>query len=240
MPVTSKFSGKHFSIIGDSISTLKGYLPPYCKAFYLQNPHADCSGISRPDDTWWVQVITALQGNLCVNNSYSGSLVCGMDFPAATHLLRYGELHCNPGAYWFPLIDGQFQRTLSKQAVCPDVILIAMGTNDWIFCSDLSENPENKLNFDYAYRILVQKTRKKYPDAEIICSTLFQQDSAVPHAAHPISAYNEIIRRTAAEESCILADVAAYEDDVETIDGIHPTYQGMHILAERWLRCLSE
>ena len=51
MPVNNIFSGKHISIIGDSISTLKGYLPSYCKAFYMQNPYADCSGSENGSGT---------------------------------------------------------------------------------------------------------------------------------------------------------------------------------------------
>lgn len=239
MPVNTSFSGKHISILGDSISTLKGYLPPYCKAFYMQNPQADCSGIARPEDTWWMQVILALQGDLCVNNSYSGSLVCGMDFPSATHLLRCGELHCNQGSYYFPVQDGEFRRTLCKQPVLPDVVLIAVGTNDWIFCSDLHRNSEKKMNFGYAYALLLKKIRQKYPECTIICSTLFQENSAVPNALHPITAYNEIIRQAAAAQGCILADIANGSEFVETIDGIHPTYQGMHTLAKLWIQSLS-
>lgn len=239
MSVTSPYAGKRFSIIGDSISTLKGFLPPYCKAFYMQNPRADCSGIARTEDTWWAQVISALQGDLCVNNSYSGGLVCGMDFPAATHLLRCGELHCNPGAYWYPLVDGQFHRTLSGEIVQPDVVLIAIGTNDWLFRSDLHDHAEPKMNFGYAYPLLLQKIQKKYPDALIVCSTLFQDNTVVPNAMHPVTAYNDIIRQAALEQDCLLAELAEHDQFIETIDGIHPTYQGMHTLAQLWIRAMS-
>lgn len=235
MPVNNIFSGKHISIIGDSISTLKGYLPSYCKAFYMQNPHADCSGISRPEDTWWMQVISALGGDLCVNNSYSGSLVCGMDFPAGTHLLRCNELHCNAGSYWFSMHKGTMQRTLCTAQVLPEVILVYMGTNDWIFRSAIDGEPENKMNFRFAYNQMLHKIRSKYPESTVVCTTLFQENEAVPDARHPISAYNEVIRSLAAENGCLLSDPAAHDAFVETIDGIHPTYQGMHTLAELWL-----
>ena len=235
MPVNNIFSGKHISIIGDSISTLKGYLPSYCKAFYMQNPYADCSGISRPEDTWWMQVISALGGDLCVNNSYSGSLVCGMDFPAGTHLLRCNELHCNAGSYWFSMHKGTMQRTLCTTQVLPEVILVYMGTNDWIFRSAIDGEPENKMNFRFAYNQMLHKIRSKYPESTVVCTTLFQENGAVPDALHPISAYNEVIRSLAVENDCLLSDPAAHDAFVETIDGIHPTYQGMHTLAELWL-----
>lgn len=238
MPENTFFNGKYFSIIGDSISTLKGYLPPYCKAFYMQNPQADCSGISRPEDTWWMQVITAYEGNLCVNNSYSGSLVCGMDFPSATHLLRHSELHCNIGSYWFSCQTGHMNRTLCKTLIQPDVIIVYVGTNDWVFRSEIND-AEDKMNFRYAYALLLRKLQKKYPNARIICTTLFQSDDAVPDALHPIAEYNAVIRQSANNCGCMLADIAAYDAFVETIDGIHPTYQGMRTISELFLKSIQ-
>ncbi len=239
MPANTQFHGKTFSILGDSISTLKGYLPPYCKAFYMQNPHADCSGVARPEDTWWMQVISALQGNLCVNNSFSGSLVSGIEFPCATHLLRCSELHCGTGSYWFSLENGIAERILCRSPLLPEIILIYMGTNDWIFRSPLDGAADRRDSFRSAYDILLYKIRRKYPDSRIVCATLFQKDDAVPDALHPIAAYNDVIRKLAGQHGCILADIAAYDADVETIDGIHPTYQGMHTLSDLWLRSLT-
>ncbi len=240
MPNYSLFSGKQISILGDSISTLKGFLPTFCKSFYMQNPHADCSGISRPEDTWWVQVISELGGNICVNNSYSGSMVCGMDFPSATHLLRCKELHCNPGAYHFPLQHGSIQKKLCTEMIIPDVILVTMGANDWIFRSVIEEDLPEKRNFRFAYDKMLQKLKAKYPESFIICATIFQKDDAVCNARYPVAAYNSIIRSTAAKYGCRIADLAQYDDSIETIDGIHPTYQGMRTLAKLWMRCLTD
>lgn len=231
---------KHFSILGDSISTLKGFLPPYCKAFYMQNPAADCSGISRAGDTWWMQVISALHGDLCVNNSYSGSLVCGMDFPAATHLLRCNELHCNAGSYWYSMERGEMKRTLCSTMVIPDVILVFLGANDWIFGSAINEAFERKMNFSFAYHQLLEKLQRKYPQAQIVCATLFQRNEVISDARHPVSAYNQVIREATAEAGCLLADLAAFDESVETIDGIHPTYQGMRTIAELWLKSTAQ
>ncbi len=230
------FSGKHISIIGDSISTLKGYLPSYCKAFYMQNPRADCSGVARAEDTWWMRVINAFGAELCVNNSYSGSLVCGMDFPASTHLLRCNELHCNAGSSRFIASQfGAMQQIFCNSLIMPDMILVYMGTNDWIFRSCIDSADDNKMNFRYSYDLMLRKVRRRYPEAAVICTTLFQEDAAVPDARHPIAAYNEVIREAAARNGCGLSDLAAQKGSIETIDGIHPTYQGMHTLARLWL-----
>ncbi len=240
MPANTLFSGKQISILGDSISTLKGFLPPFCKSFYMQNPHADCSGISRPEDTWWMQIISQLGGDLCINNSYSGSLVCGMDFPSATHLLRFGELHCNPGAYHFPMRNGRIQKSLCTKLLYPDIILVTMGTNDWCFRSPIEGDLQSKNNFCYAYDVMLRKLKSKYPESRIVCATLFQKNNAVPDALHPIEEYNTVIKKNAALHECMVADLAQFDDPIETIDGIHPTYQGMRTLAELWMRCLTD
>lgn len=231
---------KYISILGDSISTLKGYLPSYCKSYYMQNPAADCSGISHPWDTWWIQVISALHGELCVNNSYSGSLVCGMDFPSATHLLRCNELHCSAGSYWYAMERGIIRRTLSTSLIMPDMIIVFLGANDWIFHSAIDEETEQKLNFRFAYRQVLEKLQRRYPDAVILCTTLFQKESVIANPRHPLAAYNQVIRELAAEQGCLLADIAQYAEEIETIDGIHPTYQGMHAIYELWLRSTAQ
>lgn len=238
MPAASNYQGCSFSILGDSISTLKGFLPPYCRSFYLQNPRAVCSGISRPMDTWWARVISAFDGQLCINNSFSGCLVSGMDFPCATHLLRYHELHCNPGAYYFAMQDGALRQTLSREKLIPDVILVYLGTNDWIFHVPIAEDGTGRSYFNVAYPLLLQKLRDTYPSSRIICATLFQNDMFVPDARHPIAAYNAVIREAAAQFGCGLAELTDEETMIETIDGIHPTYQGMQLLAERWIRSM--
>lgn len=240
MPTHTFFSGKQISILGDSIGTLKGFLPPYCKSFYMQNPHADCSGIARPEDTWWVRLFSETEANLCVNNSYSGSLVSGMDFPSATNLLRFGELHCNPGAYHFPSVENSIRRELSDTTILPDIIIVFMGSNDWIFRAPITEGSHSKDDFHYAYDILLRKLQNKYPDSCIICTTIFQKDNAVPDALYPVDTYNNVIRNAAAQHGCMVADLAKYDAHIETIDGIHPTYQGMYTLADLWLRWLAE
>ncbi len=64
------------SIIGDSISTYPGY-NPYNYPVYYKDDRAYDNEIRSVEDTWWKQVIDSVGGELCVNNSYSGSLVAG-------------------------------------------------------------------------------------------------------------------------------------------------------------------
>lgn len=67
---------KNFSVLGDSISTFQGY-SPWGAAHYSPDLGA-ATGVHTVEDTWWMQVIRALQGRLLSNLS---------------HLRQY-HLHC--------------------------------------------------------------------------------------------------------------------------------------------------
>ena len=98
------------SIMGDSISTFESFNPDgYCVFYDAQMQYVN--GLTSVNDTWWAQVIQALHGELCVNNSYSGSKVSGESFPSACSAERCGSLH--------------------TPQVSPDIILIYMGFNDF-------------------------------------------------------------------------------------------------------------
>ena len=69
------------SILGDSISTYFGYTD-FGYPVYFMDDKACENGIESVDDIWWKQVIDSLGGELCVNNSFSGSLV-SQDSPSS-------------------------------------------------------------------------------------------------------------------------------------------------------------
>ena len=77
------------SIMGDSISTYEGYNPPHYHVYYTLQM-AKANGLQSVKDTWWQQVIDGLGGELCVNNSYSGSVVAGMGVKPACSEQRCG------------------------------------------------------------------------------------------------------------------------------------------------------
>lgn len=60
---------KNFSVLGDSISTFQGY-SPWGAAHYSPDLGA-ATGVHTVEDTWWMQVIRALQGRLLSNLSIS-------------------------------------------------------------------------------------------------------------------------------------------------------------------------
>lgn len=79
------------SILGDSISTYNGFNPHGYAVFYDEEMQKR-NGLNSVYDTWWAKVNQELRAYLCVNNSYSGSRVSGMDFPAGCCLERIMHL----------------------------------------------------------------------------------------------------------------------------------------------------
>ncbi len=208
---------KIFSILGDSISTFAGYTP--AEAVFYDIWTKKEAGIFQPEDTWWMQVIDGLGGKLGVNNSYAGSLVSGHMATSGTSESRL--------------------KTLADKGQ-PDVILIAMGMNDWAF----SVLPEE---FHFEYRKMLQKIKQFYPETEIYCATLLRGYIDDSHEELFFNAdgcisqkiYSDIIRQVAKETEVYIADIGKYNMEYETIDGVHPNKAGMKTLAELWLKELQ-
>ncbi len=223
----NKYSGKTFSILGDSISTLNGYIPEGYKAFY-EGGICRKSGVNSPEDTWWGKVINFFGGKLLSNSSYSGSRVTSTKrtFPAAYSEKRMDDL--------------------SKKGVSPDVIIIYMGFNDWANGVDLEQEDNGccqllfpcNIFFD-AYSGLVFELKNEYPNAEIICCTLNPTYMSLNHlfafpydrAGIHIEKYNEKIKQSAKRYECNLIDLYSYNKSNDTIDGSHPNIDGMNTLA---------
>ena len=68
-----------FSVLGDSISTLAGFIPAGWRVHY--EGEVQVEGITEPRHTWWGQVIDHFGGHLTANSSFSGSCVEGFGFP---------------------------------------------------------------------------------------------------------------------------------------------------------------
>ena len=208
---------KRISILGDSVSTFAGITPP--EALFYDAWRQEETGVTSPDDTWWMQVIQGMGGILGVNNSYAGSTVSGGFMTSGTSEKRL--------------------RTLSAEGE-PDMILVAMGANDWGFGGHPQE-------FEYEYRRMLQRMKRLYPRAEIWCATILRgkpvpEEEMFFNVDGVISPniYSDIIRRIGTEEAVHLADVSGYHMEYETIDGVHPNREGMKIIACLWLKELQK
>lgn len=212
------------SIMGDSISTYLGYNPSGFPVFYKEDRIYDYE-VESVNDTWWEQVIDGIHGELCINNSYSGSLVAGEFDSSACSTARCSTL----------------------QADCnPDIILVYMGTNDRGFKVTIGlDEPHDRTKFYGAYRIMLHQLKLNYPSAKIVCGTLLMGklkdsiDLAYDRFMFEAPQYNDAIRRAVEEEKCLLADIASFEKRYETLDYCHPTKAGHALISKLWLECLK-
>ena len=129
---------KNFSVLGDSISTFQGY-SPWGAAHYSPDLGA-ATGVHTVEDTWWMQVIRALQGRLLSNLSISGNTISTAGTMGGFPPRRIAQL----------TVDG----------VTPDHILLYAGLND----ANFYVPPEGFLR---EYQQLLSRLRQTYPHAQI-------------------------------------------------------------------------
>ncbi|MDE6690389.1 MAG: SGNH/GDSL hydrolase family protein [Clostridia bacterium] len=207
-----KYKDKYFSVLGDSISTLYGYNPLGFDSFYKYEM-CEISGVKNYEDTWWGQVIDALGGKLLVNNSWSGTLV--VKHP----LCRIPSYACS---------DERTSR-LAENGVNPDVIMVYMGTNDVGWEVEIDGEEGDISCFDVAYRVMLEKIKRNYPDAEIWCFTLCAREG---RDRSYMEKYCKVIRECAAAYGCRLIDLYGQPRAYETCDGLHPDAEGMKTIAK--------
>ncbi len=205
------------SILGDSVSTFEGYTPS--KAVFFDRYNSFETGINTVEDTWWMQVIRALGGDLGVNHSLAGSTVAGGISSSGASMDRI--------------------RALGAEGV-PDMILIFMGANDWAYGILPDE-------FRKAYGLMLDRVKESYPDSEIWCGTIasgklvdpaerffFNMDGLISPRI-----YSDIIDSLAGDRHLHTADMARNQVEYETIDGVHPNKEGMKTLADLWLKSIQ-
>ena len=223
MYTTKNYEQKYFSVLGDSISTLRGYSIPEDAAFYT---HSNCleTGVFIPSDTWWGQVIERLGGKLMVNDSFSGSTVC-----------KHPQ-------YEVPSYACSTERTsdLGKYGCTPDVIMIFMGINDWGRGTPIASESEDDLSrFSCAYEKMLKRLKEHYPEAELWCLTLPVSTCSESKAFRfpysyggiHIEEYSECIRSCVRKNNVRLIELYDPEKPYDTVDGFHPTARGMQTLA---------
>lgn len=151
----NQYRGKVLSILGDSISTFKGYIPSGNGNEYTGTNH----GVTDVSQQWWHQVMTELGLVMGVNESWAGSGVSGTDDGvkaiSTSRLSRLGD-------------NGN-----------PDLIILQIGTND--YGKDFGEFEFFKLNnggtindynvdkFRPAYSYIVEYLLLNYPNTRIVC-----------------------------------------------------------------------
>ena len=222
-------SRRYVSILGDSVSTFSGYNPPGFSVYYSEEIQKK-NGIAGVSGTWWYKVLEAMNAQLAVNNSYSGSRVSGDVFPAANTEERL--------------------RLLRTETVVPQLVLIYIGGNDFGYNVPLESGRRLHRDasfFGDAYDMMLRRIHKLYPQTEIICATGMRtyihnkQEWQFPEFLHgvPKEAYNDQIRKCCRRHKVHLADLSRTYIRYETLDGSHPTAMGHYQIATAWISELA-
>ena len=201
--------GKKLSVLGDSISSYKGY---------SDNGRANASTrfnlwfYSPPfpvERTYWMRVANELGLTLCVNNSWSGGNLSGQNDPHSG-LNRADQLAKD---------DGE----------TPDIIILFMGMND------LGRRVDADL-FANDYALTLQKIKQTYPSAYICCVSLPDREACVKQRTILFNSKIENAVKNAGE-NVFIADLfsSKLNNDfyyMNTLDGLHPDEDGMKIIAD--------
>lgn len=222
------------SIMGDSISTFQGYIPEGYYDFFPEN-----GLVSDVDDTWWKRVLDEKGWTLCVNASSSGATCAGDS--TGTDTPQCGCNEYRTGGLGGP--DGTM----------PDVIIVYMGTNDFLQGIPLGDNdgtrpvPEGEVSlFGDAYTLMLDKLQAKYPSSRIYCCTIAQIGTygtdtpfveMVNGEGLTTADYSARIAQIAGNKNLPVIDLYTCGIAVEnlhntTADGVHPTPEGMEYIAK--------
>ena len=239
-PALADWSGKVISIMGDSISTFAGYIP-VADGFNLEHlpryPQDDL--LTDVNETWWMQVIAALDAKLGINDSWRGATLSGAapvttgttgENAAMSNLIRIQNLGSNGS---------------------PDVILLYGGTNDLAHVADIGAfSPEtapteadltttkwDNLADGFLYTIL--RIRHYYPNAVIIA--MLPTFTKSYYSNEKLAQGNAVMAAICEHYGVPYVDLrhcGITTDDLP--DGIHPDATGMDFITEAVLAALLE
>lgn len=239
----ANLKGKKLSILGDSITTYRGYIPTGYETYY---PTSDVTSV---DLTWWKQLVDTTGLELLVNGSWSGSAVSKP---------RQGSAPaCNPTRI----------NALAANGEKPDIIITFIGINDFsedrpvgnwnggVLPTQLGDTGTYN-SFSEAYALMVSNLMTTYPDAEIFCATILdattfggsQYDSVDP-GVYPtafsngsgittVKDYNTAIRNVAEALGANILDMHAcgityFNAGTTLMDGLHPKAKGTKLMAKK-------
>ena len=236
-------TGMKLSILGDSISTFKGWIPEGNLVFYPEN-----GAVKDVAQTWWKIVLDELGLTLCANGSSSGSASFGYSQEADP---MYG---CS---------DHRISQLAGADGEAPDIIIGYMGTNDVLMSAAIGDNDGLQAvgeglvgSLSDGYTMILDKIKRQYPQAKVYCCTLLPMGDWGTTEAQPFvpfvngqnvtsEAYSERIRLIAGNRGLPIIDLEkcgiTIDNMVEmTADGFHPTAQGMRLNADAVKKCMTE
>lgn len=147
-----------FSILGDSFSTYKGWIPKDYQTWYGEGD----TNISGVEETWWYLLKQEFGLSLLCNCSYSGSTVCTSGYEGMD----------DSQAFVIRMKDYFGDKSISEPK--PDVIFVEGGIND-TYASPAGQlmyggwTKEDLKKSLPAYCYMLDYLNTYHPDARIIC-----------------------------------------------------------------------
>lgn len=228
MPVTAQEQIKDtvtFAVFGNSISTFHDFLPSGYAVYYGEDKEWKYG--MQLGDTYWMQLSRTSGMTFLVNSSWSGSRISSYNGDAVSTFLSTNRV------------------TSIGRNGKPDVILIAGGTNDWGHnhntLGSYSTGPvySDSVTFRGAYALMLFRLQQKYPDAKIVCLSIFprgQGYNATNNMGWTLAQANASIKKIAGDFGCTYIDCTGIgwssNWDKYTIDQLHPRPEGCRLLAE--------
>ena len=208
---------KRLSILGDSISTYIGVSDnSNINASIGNNPVFYRPPFPR-EKTYWEIVLNRLELTLCVNNSYSGGNLSGIDDPTSG--------------------VNRAKHLSNAEGKEPDIIIVFMGIND------LGRGVDPEV-FSDDYRLTLDTLSKQYPEAKVCCINIPDREPYFKKRAEVFNrAIEEAVRLQG--ENYFIADLfgSGLNNDfyyMNTLDGLHPDEDGMRIIAEVVTKAIEE
>lgn len=209
-----------YSVYGNSISTYPGYIPSNYNCWYSEKQ-------MFVEDTWWYQVGVSMNWSFCSNSSWSGSRV---SYDKSWDYNSY-------------FISSYRIENLSSNED-PDNILILGGVNDWIWSINKlgTVDNEDSTTLCGAYKLMLDRLVKRYPHSKMYCISILpmtynnQTIYTLNSMGWSIDQANGCIKSICSLKNiafinmkdCPLSEnVSAF-----TYDGLHPTIQGMKLIAD--------
>lgn len=234
--------GKKVSILGDSISTFEGWIPEGNSVFYPQN-----GVVQDVSQTWWKIALEEAGLTLCANSSSSGS-TCFGDSGVQDPMIGSSNF--------------RISQLAGEEGEAPDIILVYMGTNDVVQSAPIGDNNGRRSveegpvrYFSDAYTLILDKLMREYPSAQIYCCTLpplgdwgTEEEPFVPFVngqGLTSAAYSDQIALIAAKRAIPVIDLYHCGITIDnmpemTSDGIHPTPEGMRLIADAVLESITK
>jgi hypothetical protein len=203
-------SNRTFSILGDSISTFKGYHPQQNEVFYPREEY----DVKEVEQTWWSILAKRMDLTLLCNESYSGARVSYTGARPATSCFQHEE---------------------RQKCLKGSMIIVFGGTNDWGQLDD----PTTLEIFAQAYDSLVSSMLLRHSDSALyFCTPLQRIDRSLTtpniHGWTQLDTAQTIRDIVNRYSKANLIDLSAHHIEANSPllpDGVHPGKEGMELLA---------